>query len=262
MKIAVLGAHGFIGSYLYNFLKSHKHIVIPVTRQTLNLEHYSAVHEWMKLTQPDVVVNCAISGGGRRVNDINYSDVQRDLSIFLNFYNCPYTNRYINIGSGAEFDLNKDINTVVEDQILYRRPVESYGFTKNTIARMCLAKNDFYTLRLFGCFDSSESEIRLFKRFLLDTKIKIQDRYFDYISAYDFAQIVDYYCTQQPIFKDINCVYNKKYLLSEILKKLKPGVEPNIDGTVLGKSYTGSGSRLAGMNISLAGLEQGLKNYV
>ena len=76
MKIAVLGARGFLGSYLCNYLADKNYEVIPVTRDTVNLNDYWAVDQWLCQYQPDVVVNCAINGGGIKVNDINYINVQ------------------------------------------------------------------------------------------------------------------------------------------------------------------------------------------
>lgn len=259
MKIAILGAKGFLGSYLTKFL-SPNHSIIPVNRDTVNLENYSAVNQWLLDAKPDSVINCAISGGGTKVNDINYSDVQRDLNIFLNFYNSSIKFKYINIGSGAEFDRRQSITNAEEHEILYSKPLESYSFTKNVIARMCLSKENFYTLRLFGCFDSSEPNIRLFKKYLSNSALAIEDKFFDFISAADFAKIVEAYCVNDDLPKDINCVYKDKYRLSSILMKLRPDIAPNIVKES-NLHYTGSGSKLAELPIALAGLAKGLKEY-
>ena len=263
MKIAILGARGFLGGYLAKHL-SRSHQVIPVTRETLDLTDYHAVDSWMKEAKPDVIVNCAISGGGKNVNDINYSDIQRDLTIFLNFYNNENTPRYINIGSGAEFDKRRSISNCEEQEILQFTPLESYGFTKNTIARMVLQRDNFYTLRLFGCFDSSEPDIRVFKKFLKNGHIAVVDKYFDFISAKDFAIIVEHFCQNTVAVKDVNCVYDNKLLLSTQLMRFANYHIPQ--GTVQvgntpGLNYTGSGRVLKMLNLPLQGLERGLKEY-
>lgn len=263
MRIAILGANGFLGALLVKHL-SHNHYVIPVTRDTLDLTDYNQVDEWLGKSAPDVIVNCAISGGGRNVNDINYSDVQRDLAIFMNFYNNSAVKRYINIGSGAEFDKRTHINHASEHDILHSTPLESYGFIKNIIARMILKRQNFYTLRLFGCFDSSEPIIRLFKKFKRDGTITINDKYFDYISARDFVTIVEHYCTSTDLYKDLNCVYLEKLLLSEQLKMFAKHHVPNgiIDIKIdPGLNYTGDGSNLIRLKLPLQGLEYGIKNY-
>ena len=260
MKIAVLGANGFLGSYLYNYFTANGYDTLPVTRATVNLNDYWAVDQWLCQYRPDVVINCAVSGGGLQVNDINYSDVQRDLGIFLNFYNNPQVRRYINIGSGAEFDRRVSIVNCTEEDIKSVTPIDSYGYTKNVISRMCLGKSNFYTLRLFGCFDRSEPNIRLFKRFLADKQLPIDDKYFDFISASDFAKIVEYYCDYNVLPKDINCVYTQKKMLSDILQILAPDTIINKVSTG-GRAYTGSGVKLSQLSIDLDGLEKGIKSY-
>jgi nucleoside-diphosphate-sugar epimerase len=264
MRIAILGANGYLGSHLLEHL-IHNHYIIPVTRHNLNLSDYNAVDEWLTETRPDVIINAAISNAGAKVNDINYTNVQTDLGIFFNFYNNPRCPRYINIGSGAEFDRRTAIHNVKEENIVFSTPIESYGFAKNIIARAVLNRDNFYTLRLFGCFDPSEPDIRLFKKFLAGHISGIEDKVFDYISAEDFARIVEHYCREeQPEFKDINCVYYEKHLISDYLKMLNTYRETEIPFTVINKTwgyYTGSGKKLAKLNLNLKGLEEGMKNY-
>lgn len=263
MKLAILGANGFLGKYLTTALAG-QYDIIPVTRSTVNLENYHAVHQWLIANKPDVIINCAISGGGKNVDDINYSDVQRNLKIFFNFYNSPLKFKYINIGSGAEFDRATNISNATEEQIHDCTPIDSYGFSKNIIARAVLKRDNFYTLRLFGCFDSSEPDIRVFKKFKKDKKITIVDKFFDTISAEDFATIVKYFCENSPETKDVNCVYDKKVLLSELLElfakhKVPGGIVARTFGTA--RNYTGYGARLSSLRIRLLGLEESIKRY-
>lgn len=262
MKVAIIGSNGFLGRYLTKSL-SEKYTVLPVTRQTMDISDYDSVQTWLKESRPHVVVNCAISGGGTALDDINYSHVQHDLRVFLNFYNSDYLMRYINIGSGAEFDRRTNINNMQEQEIVNAKPLESYSFVKNTIARMCKDRTNFFTLRLFGCFDSSEPDFRLFKKFKTNGHIDIQDKYFDFISAYDFATIVDYYIKNTGPY-DMNCVYPQKLLLSEQLRTFAKFHVPH--GTISSKltqglNYTGDGSRLQRLNLPLLGLEESIRRY-
>lgn len=267
MKVAILGARGFLGSFLCQHLAATSHTVIPVTRETLDLADYTGVQDWLSWARPDAVINCAVSGGGTRVDEVNFQDFQNDLEVFLNFYNSEYKFRYINVGSGAEFDRRTNIDKCSERDIFTRHPASSYGYVKNTISRLCVNKPNFYTLRLFGCFDRSESDFRLFRRFLKERWIKLNDRYFDYISASDFAVIIERYLSVEDdgLPGDINCVYREKLRLSDILAKfaeyhLPEGVieilpEPAMD-------YTGDSSKLDSMHLALAGLERGIRVYL
>jgi dTDP-4-dehydrorhamnose reductase len=47
MKIAVLGANGFIGSYLCTYLWTRNHEVLPITRKDLDLTDKDIVSVWL-----------------------------------------------------------------------------------------------------------------------------------------------------------------------------------------------------------------------
>jgi hypothetical protein len=81
---------------------------------------------------------------------------------------------------------------------------------------------------------------------------------------------VDYYCTtesEQPA--DVNCVYNEKYMLNEILGKLnyiKQLDIPIYTDALTHFSYTGSSKLLSMLREraefpQLEGLEKGLEQY-
>ena len=62
MKIAVLGARGFVGSSLAAYFK-HNHTVVPVTRQTIDLLDPVKVRKWLENEKFDIVVNAATYEG-------------------------------------------------------------------------------------------------------------------------------------------------------------------------------------------------------
>lgn len=257
MKVAVLGSNGFLGQCIIKYLKNHE--LIPVTRKDVNLIDFNQVRSWLESRRPDVIVNCAISGGSKTgLSQQELADIQNNLSIFMNFYNCSdQFSKFINIGSGAEFDLTTNIDQAREEDILASNPIDSYGYSKNIISRLVLEKENFYTLRLFGCFDILEPEFRLFKKFLGTEHFSLIDRQFDYISAEDFCRILSYYIDHTNVPKDINCVYLDKRQLSDILIKFNK--EFNIVKN--GLSYTGNGEKLSLLEISLEGLDKGLRDY-
>lgn len=271
MKVAVLGARGYIGSYLCTYLWTMNYEVIPVTRETVDLTSYSEVNRWMDKNAPGVVINAAISGGGLGVNDQNYQQATENLSIFFNFYNQGQDFRYINIGSGAEFDRSQNIDNFTEHTILYSCPRDSYGYSKNIISRAVLEKFNFMTLRLFGCFSRNEPNFRLFPKFLSGKLDCIQDRYFDYFTLEDFARVVEFFCRKNIdiIHNDINCVYDKKLKLSEILSTLKYYKNLDIPIYIDGRqhnNYTGNSMRMRAVRYhsdfpQLDGLEKGLQLY-
>ena len=257
MKIAVLGARGFLGKIICNHFESRGYTVYPITRLDLDLTDFNAVSDWLNDVQPDSVVNCA-TAMNTDVYDNVYKDIRNNISIFLNFYNnSQYFKKFINVGSGAEFDRTKNIESASETDIMRLMPNDSYGFSKNIISRAVLGHDKFYTLRLFGCFHRSEPNFRLFKRVSKGEAVSIIDKQFDYFSAQDFCTVLDYYVNNQAEYKDINCVYKEKLYLSQILLKIKPVA-------IVGKdplNYTGNGDKLASLNLPLLGLEESIKEY-
>ena len=264
MKVAVLGASGFLGSYICNNLRNH--VVYPVSRRTLTLTDYTSVSGWIDLYQPDVVVNCATAGGKTRLSDCDYQDLQNNIAIFLNFYNLRHRfGKFINIGSGAEFDKSKSIDHAQESEILTSAPQDSYSLSKNIIARTCQMVDHFYTLRLFGVFDRSEPDFRLLKRCQQQTEITVQNTEFDMISASDFLRVLRHYIENDNLPQDINCVYQQKQDLESIVRRFasihnnKLRIEVQIPADQ--KNYTGDCTRLAHLAVELAGLDQGLEHY-
>lgn len=257
MKIAILGGRGLLGTILTNYL--NKHQVFILGRQDLDLTDFVLVQHWLEKNRPDVVINCATAGGKTRLGEYQYDDVLNNLSIFMNFYNSDqYFDKFINIGSGAEFDVRSNIENVKEDNVSKSNPCDSYGYSKNLISRLVHEKDKFYTLRLFGCFDKNEPDFRLFKKFLTDPTFTFVDRKFDYISSTDFCEIVDFYINNDDLYKDINCVYSEKLLLSQVLAKFNKPVNA-VGRTPL--NYTGDGSKLASLNLELDGLDKGIEIY-
>jgi dTDP-4-dehydrorhamnose reductase len=258
MKVAVLGSSGFLGSYILHNLQGC--VVYPVTRKTVDLTDTLQVREWLLNTTPNVIVNCATAGGKTKMGEVSFTELQNNLSVFLSFYNnSDLVHKFINVGSGSEFDVSKDINLVQESDIINSAPAETYGYSKNIISRMILEKENFYTLRLFGCFDKSEPDFRLFKKVVNGEVTSISDRYFDYFSASDFAKVLRFYIKGTDLPNDINCVYQKKYLLSQTLDKLKKVVQVN---DINPNNYTGNGDKLAALDLKLDGLEKGLIEYI
>lgn len=264
MTVAVLGGSGFIGGYLVRNLKDFK--VISISRKDLDLTDFLKVKEWLEFAQPDVIINCATMTSNDRADDRCYEDIQNNLTVFLNFYNNSHLfRRFINIASGSEFGREGSLDNVPENRILEVNPKDSYGYSKNIISRLCLDKEEFYNLRLFSCFGVKELPRRLFSRFVRQESIDIIDRKVDYFGLRDFLQVVKYYLNiHNKLTKDINCVYQEKNTVSELLEMFRNAHNVNTKINVQSISninYTGSSNQLMRLDLDLIGIEESIKQY-
>ena len=76
-------------------------------------------------------------------------------------------------------------------------------------------------LRIFGCFGEHEESTRFFNtninRYINGEPIQlIKDRKMDFIFADDLYKIIKFYLDGNDGPRDVNCVYDRKYMLSDI----------------------------------------------
>lgn len=262
MKIAIIGARGFVGSSLSKFFQN-THDVTNITRDLINVLDPSQVKSFLYTNHFDVVINCAAV----MTNNDLLQDARNNFGMFMNFYdNRKYFGKFINTASGAEFDRTMDITNVLENEIFNRMPSDSYGWGQNMKSRICVQTDQFYNIRIFNCFGRDEINTRIFPKFL-STKDKFlisNDRYFDYFSVQDLCKVVEHCVEHTWTHKDINAVYEEKYKISEVLHKfctLKK-IDPNF--TIVSTSsnnYTGDSDKLKSLGIKLNGLHDSLLNY-
>mgnify|MGYP003352330867 CR=1 FL=1 len=219
MKILLTGAGGFVGQYFAGHLN---HDIDACDRSALDLTDSLAVQRRLASEHYDAVIHCA-SAGRNTARAMDDSIIVNNLKGFANLVeNRHRFGMLINMATGAEFDIDRDIDSVSEDEIFNRYPLHSYGRSKNIIARQVHLLPYFYNLRIFGCFDSTEADNRPLKSFVSKSQknepfVIPADRQFDMISVGDIVRVIEAVLANKIHDKDINLVYNKKYYLSEIL---------------------------------------------
>lgn len=264
MNILITGANGFIGSELSKLL-SHSHSVTALNgRADVDLTKHTQVEKLFK-DEYDLVIHCATAG---RYNHQTTSKslLSANMKMFTNIYaHRSKFKKLINIGSGAEFDIDQNIENIDEAELLSRFPKSSYGLSKNFISRTVLNTDNFYTLRLFGCLSNHPAEGTLLRNFLNSKKsFTIEnDRYFDFFSIEDLSRVVEYVAENNVVDKDINLVYDNKLKISDVLNQYYK--LHNLDNCVnvistSRNNYTGSSSRLNRLDIKLTGLDAVLKD--
>jgi nucleoside-diphosphate-sugar epimerase len=268
MKILITGGSGFIGKYMVNKLSKHHQVISPSSEQ-LNLLDRNSVKMFLTKEYFDAVIHAAVVGR-ENVHSMDRNILLKNISMFTNLYeNHDHYAKFINLGSGAEFGLDNSIDNAHEDDIYFRFPFESYGLAKNIITRIIRTTPNFFNLRIFSCFDSSESDKRLLKKFnqslITNTDFVIKDRWLDVISLEDVFIVIEAVLNNKVFDNDLNVVYQEKYKISEILEiycKINNITNYEISITqVDSKNYTGNGSRLSNYKLNMQGLYSALSRY-
>lgn len=261
MKVAVLGSNGFVGSSLVSHLKKI-HNVYAINRKTVDLFSHRDVKLFLRQQNFDVILNCAAV---MTQNDLIH-DTRNNLSIFMSFFNnSNLFGKFINLGSGAEYDRAQNIENIKEEELFNRLPEDSYGYGQNIKSRLCYEKDNFFGLKIFNCFGAGEASTRTFPRLINQSKFSINpDRYFDFFSIQDLCTVVQHSIRNDLQYKDTNCVYEEKMTIKQIAEKFLIETKLQRDIEVVSRSdinYTGDSSKLKSMKINLLGIEKSFRQY-
>jgi dTDP-4-dehydrorhamnose reductase len=204
MNILITGTNGYVGGSLYKYLKL-QHQVTALTRKEVDLTNSNAVNNYFKDRYYDIVLHCAISGGHRLKED-GISVLDDNLKMYYNIEsNKNNFGKFINFGSGAE---------------IYARN-KPYGLSKSIINESIKEKGGFYNIRIYAVFDENELDTRFIKtcilNYLQNKEIVIHaNKHMDFFYMKDLLNVVDYYISENPPFKEFNCTYGKPNTLKDI----------------------------------------------
>ena len=272
MNILITGGNGFVARNIYKKIKN-KHNVILTNRQSLNVLDKKSVDAFFVKNNIDIVIHTAISGGSRIKQDDIHTLID-NLVMFNNLVqNKHMFGSLINFGSGAEFDRSADICSAKEDDESH--PTDYYGLSKRIIKMEMGKIENFYNLRIFGCFGEDELKTRFVKSAVNNVRlghpIKIhQNRYMDFIYIDDLCKVVEHYIekiNKKTLPKDINLCYSNKKSLLDIANKINYFMGKSFDNVIIEKAgysteYTGSGNKLRLLDLQLDGLDKGLKRCI
>jgi len=251
MRILITGGSGYVAKSLYNGLKDLYNITL-VTRKDFDLSDNNATNNWFKDKYFDTVIHTAVKGGSRLTKD-NAETFYENIKMFYNLYdNKDHFKKFIHFGSGAE---------------IYN-PNTPYGFSKRVINNIILKEDNFYNIRIYAVFDNKELDSRFIKsnilRYLIKENFLIhQDKEMDFFYIKDLITLVKFYIDNNNLAKEIECRYNKTLLLSQIAQAINNCGEYNnkikIKDKEIGTPYKGVGIHPQIYNLSLIGLENGIK---
>jgi len=216
MNILITGGSGFIGRNLVEGLKTKYKIYAPSHKQ-LDLFDYKKVNTYIKKNKIKVVIHSAIKGG-----DMVFENTMRMFMSIL--YSIDHIDKFIHLGSGAEYAKTRDLKKVKEIDFGKFIPEDDYGFAKYLCSRIAQNNKKIITLRLFGIYGKYEDYRYKFiansiVKNLLKFPIKIkQSVIFDYLYIDDFVKIVDDFIKKPSKHNFYNISPTKSISLIEIVK--------------------------------------------
>lgn len=209
MTILILGANGFIGKHLHEYLsQKNEYLLLSPDSKELNLIDELSVDAYIDTHKPDVIINCSNRGGGRDSGNENI--VHQNLRMFFNIAkHSGKVNKIIHFGSGAEYGKHKPIIDVIEEDADIAIPLDEYGFYKSVCSKFIAQSDNNLNLRVFGCYGEYENyEYKFISnaivKNLLHMPITInQNVFFDYVYIGDLVKIIDWFIhnvTHQQIY--------------------------------------------------------------
>lgn len=266
-KILFTGGNGFIGRQIIPFIEESGWEVIRPRSTQVRLEVDKEVRTlFQNGVHYDAIIHAAIVGGRRDADD-SHKIFYTNLNMFETLFKyIDQTDLFINLDSGASYGRPSSVEEPSPENFGDIIPADPYGFSKYIIAKRVLDNPRGINLRIFGCFGQHEENARFFNtninRYIKKESIHIiKDRKMDFIYANDLYKIVKYYLDGNSGPRDINCVYEKKYMLSDIAKIINNlgdhKVEISMQGNYPEFSYCGASNNLS---IEYDGLEKGIKD--
>lgn len=232
IKILITGVNGFIGRNLKKYLSNIGYDVDGLSRQDLDLLDRDKVISFLSERYYDLIIHTAVEGGRRTKPDTEEMFYKNILMVYNLLSNKKHFGRMITFGSGAELDRNMNINneTIFEE----RYPIDYYGMSKNVIAKICLVEPQLYNFRIFNCFGYDEAEGRLIrgnieKKLRSESMTLFSNRLMDFFYIDDLGKMIDSFINSSNFPKTIDCVYQKKYRLIDILKIINEISDERVD---------------------------------
>lgn len=246
MNILITGGNGYIAKSLYSAF-STQYRVTSITRNDFDLTDYSKTCSWFEGKSFDVVVHTAISGGSRLQQD-DQTVFDKNMSMFTNLLaNKHCFSKLISFGSGAE---------------LFHGDTP-YANSKREIAKQILDLPNFYNLRIFGVFDYNELDTRFIKsniiRYLKQEPMVVHsNKIMDFFYMADLVTLVQHYITKQDLQKEINCSYEYKYTLQNIVTFLNTLGTHKVPIVIQDKSRLDFYCGNSDLPINIIGLQNGI----
>jgi UDP-glucose 4-epimerase len=200
LTMLITGARGFVGRNLARYFSGKGYPVLAPVRQELDLRDGEAVMRYIRAHAVDCVVHCATTT--RKGADYPASTCEDNLRMFFNIErSLNPSNRFINLGSGSEYDRRHWRRKMREDFFDSFVPEDGHSYSKYVMARHIseARSGNAVHLRLFGVFGMYEDyRYRFFSNAIVKNMLGLpivinQNVVYDYLYIDDFCRIVEFF---------------------------------------------------------------------
>lgn len=253
-KILILGASGFIGRNLTEYLKNKYELHTPA-RSELNILDSETVERYIKSDNFDVVLNALDRRMDISTPQAAATYVLERLRMFENLSRLNgYYGKMLYFGTGAEYARTLPIESITEDQFDRAIPEDPYGFLMYTMQMLALRYDNITNFRLFGIFGPYEVYSQRFIsnaicKALCGYPITIrQNAVFDYLYTDDLCKMVEYYIENPMRHRMYNAASGKRYELVSLAQSVKKQVGIDVPTYIAkpgyNKEYTASNAQI------------------
>ncbi len=263
-SIFLTGSNGFIGKNIVESELFQSYELFKPIRSELELSDSKAVDAYFNRIKAenkniDYIIHAANIGVMRNLASSQEHCLYENLLAFRNIFQYrSQVKRFIQLGSGAEYDKPLHKPNVSETDIGEYLPQDAYGLSKffsgNLIENAHNACNNTVNLRIFGVFGAYEDyTVRFISNAIVQSLrglpiIVNQNAEFDYVYIKDFLKILDYFVQNQAPYSSYNITSGKPMTLVEIAYIVKELTHNKHDvivkNPIVNQYYTGTNKRL------------------
>ena len=224
-NLLLTGGNGFIGKNIKLSLERDGWIVYSPTSSEVNLLEIHEVETLFSNRSYYAIIHSAIYGRKNYQSDSSII-FRNNVLMFNNLYKfIDNSELFINIDSGVSLGIKSKYDFSRDIKFSENCDIKPYAASKAFIARIIKDNIKSINLRLWGCFGPHEETHKFFTANILNyigmKPLRIyQDKIMDFIHISDFYIILSWILNLKDpsCLDDINCVYSKKYKLSELAK--------------------------------------------
>lgn len=249
------GSNGFIGR---NFIENtNQYAIDSPRRSTLELTDYQAVDEFFTNKKYSSLIHTASVGVTRKSMLDPLQVLNGNLRVFVSLFRQRHAyDRFIQLGSGAEFGRPILRRQITEEELEQRLPNDEYGLAKLFCTKyvMTMPPARAVSLHLFGVFGPHEDyQVRFISNAIVRAMhnlpiIMNQDVEFDYVYVKDLVKILHLFIENTPAHSNYNIVTGQPVTLLELAEIVRDVTGNKVDIMVknpgMAPAYTGSGERL------------------